>query len=132
MQIKWIMNQICQKLALAYKKIEKRWPKNYESLTLFMTGIFGAAHGWRWAKRPPLPKICDIYPTIMKLGAVIPYLRKIQKVYQSRDTPLEFCWHQHFFTRNQQVLLYQTIRIKIAFWYIISNSFNISWVFEDF
>ena len=32
----------------------------------------------------------------MKLGTVIPYLKKIQKM--SRDTPLEFCWHQHFFS----------------------------------
>ena len=43
--------------------------------------------------------------------AVIPYLRKIQKVYKSRDTSLEFCWHQHFFTRNQQILLHQEIHI---------------------
>ena len=28
--------------------------------------------------------------------AVIPYLKKIQKLYESRDTPLELCWHQHF------------------------------------
>ena len=25
--------------------------------------------------------------------------------------PLEFCWHQHFFTGNQKVLLYQEIEI---------------------
>ena len=48
----------------------------------------------------PLPKICHIYPTMMKLGAVIPYLGKTQKIYKSLDTSLEFCWHQHFFTRN--------------------------------
>ena len=47
------------------------------------------------------------YSTLMKLGTVIPYLRKIQEIYKSRDTPLEFCWHQHFFTRNQQILVYQ-------------------------
>ena len=28
---------------------------------------------------------------------VIPYLKKIQKMYESRDTPIESCWHQHFF-----------------------------------
>ena len=38
-----------------------------------------------------LPKICHTYPTMMKLGTVIPYLKKIQKIYQSRDTPPEFC-----------------------------------------
>ena len=55
-------------------------------------GIFGAAHGWvEGAKRSPLPKICDTYPTMMKPGTVIPYLEKIQKIYESRDTSSEFC-----------------------------------------
>ena len=43
--------------------------------------------------------------------AVIPYPKEIQKIYESRDTPLAFCWHQHFFTGNQQILLYQEIQI---------------------
>ena len=54
-------------------------------------GFFGAAHGWRGPKRPPLPKICPTYPAVMKLGTVISYPKKIQKIYESRDTPLEFC-----------------------------------------
>ena len=56
-------------------------------------GLFGAAHGWGGGgpKRPPPPKICHTYPTVMKLGTVIPYPKKIQKIYESRDTPLEFC-----------------------------------------
>ena len=37
------------------------------------------------------------------------------KTYKLRDTPLEFCWHQQFFTGNQQILLYQEIQIKIVF-----------------
>ena len=44
-------------------------------------------------------------------------------MYISRDTPIEFCWHQHYFTENQQILLYQEIPINIAFEHIISNSF---------
>ena len=63
------------------------------------------------AKSSLLPKICHTYPITIKLGAVIPYLNKIQKIYELRDTTLEFCWHQHFFTGNQQILLYQEIRI---------------------
>ena len=39
----------------------------------------------------PLPKIRHAYLTMLKLGTVIPYLRKIQKMYKSRDTSLEFC-----------------------------------------
>ena len=74
-------------------------------------GIFGAAHGWGGKKAPPprLPKICHAYPTMMKLGTVIPYLKKIQKIYESCDTTWEFSWDQYFFTENQQILLYQEI-----------------------
>ena len=68
----------------------------------------------------------------MKLDAVIPYLKKIQKIYESRDTLPEFYWHHHFFTGIQQILLYQEIQIEIAFWYTISNLFNFYWVFKDF
>ena len=57
-------------------------------------GIFGAAHGcevWgRGVKNVPLPKICHTYPTMMKLSTVIPYLKKIQNIYESRDTPPDF------------------------------------------
>ena len=42
------------------------------------------------AKRPPFHKICHTYPTMMKLGELIPYLKKIQKIYKLRDTPFEF------------------------------------------
>ena len=63
------------------------------SLTLFRMGFFVAAHGWGGGskKAPSLPKICHRYPAMMKLGTVIPYLEKIQKIYESCDTPLEFC-----------------------------------------
>ena len=56
--------------------------------------LFGAAH--RWAKggggeKALLPQICHTYPTMIKLGADIPYRKKIQKIYELRDTLLEFC-----------------------------------------
>ena len=63
------------------------------------------------SKRPPNRKICHTYPTMMKLGTVIPYLKRIQKIYESCDTSLEFCLHQHFFTMFLQILLYQEIQI---------------------
>ena len=83
----------------------------FRSLTLFRMGLFGAAQGWGDQKVPPLHKICHSYPTMMKLGTLTPYLKKIEKIYKSRDTPLEFYWHQQFFTRNWQILLYQEIQI---------------------
>ena len=72
-------------------------------------GFFRVAHG-QVAKRT-LPKTCHIYPTMMKLGTVIPYLKKIRKIYESRDLFLEFCLHQHFFSGNQQILLFQEIQM---------------------
>ena len=47
------------------------------TLTLFRMGHYGAA------------KICHRYPTMMKLGTVIPYLEKIKKIHKSPNTPLE-------------------------------------------
>ena len=59
------------------------------TLTLFKMGIFGAAHGWGGAKRPPSLKSVT-HPAMMKLGTVIPYLNKIQKIYESCNAPPEF------------------------------------------
>ena len=44
-------------------------------------GIFGAAHGLGEGRGEGGAK---------KLGTVIPYLKKIQKIYESRDTLPEF------------------------------------------
>ena len=70
-------------------------------------GFFGAVHRWGGAKKVPLPEICHTCPTMMKLGTVIPYLKKIQNIYKSRDTTLELFWHQHFFTRNCHIKKYR-------------------------
>ena len=60
-----------------------------------MMGLCRAVHGWGgggvWQKAPSLPKICHTFPTKMKLGTVISYLKKTQKIYESRETPLESC-----------------------------------------
>ena len=73
-------------------------------------GLFGAAYGW-WGQKAlpppsptPLTKACHRNPAMMKLDTVIPYLMKIQKIYESGYTLLEFF-------RNQQILLYQEIQI---------------------
>ena len=62
-------------------------------------------------KKAHLPNICHTYPTMMKLFRVIPYLKKIRKIYELRDSPPDFCWHQEFFTGSQQIYLYQEIQI---------------------
>ena len=43
------------------------------------------------AKMSPLPKIYHTYSTMMKLGTIIPYLKKIHHIYKSRNTFLDFC-----------------------------------------
>ena len=42
----------------------------------------------RGGQKDPLSKICHTYPAMIKLDMVIPYLKKIQNIYESRDTPL--------------------------------------------
>ena len=36
-------------------------------------------------QKSPLPKICHAYPTMMKLGTVIPYLKKTEKIHESSN-----------------------------------------------
>ena len=114
--IKNVKHRIEQDIDSTYEDIRHFWQLQQiwwitSNLTLFRMGFSGAAHGWGEGKKASFPKICHTYPAMMKLGTVIPYPRKIQKIFESRDTPLEFCWHQHFFTENQQILLYQEIQI---------------------
>ena len=71
-------------------------------LTLFRMGFFGAPHGWG-GKKVPLPKTCHTYPTMMKLGTVIPYPKKIQKIYESRDTTLRFSAFFHRKSANSAI-----------------------------
>ena len=74
-------------------------------------GIFGAAHGWG-ANNNSLPAICHTYSAMMKLGTVIPHLKKIQKIYESRETPLSSAGISIF---SPEFLLHQEIQTKIAF-----------------
>ena len=46
-------------------------------LTLFSTGLLGAAPLLTDWEGKTLLKICHTYPTMMKLGTVIPYLKKV-------------------------------------------------------
>ena len=42
------------------------------------------------AKKFPLPKIYHTYPTMMKRGTVIPYLKNIQKIYNDKAHPCSY------------------------------------------
>ena len=111
----------------------KNLKTNYTFVNPIQDGLYRGCSQIGEAKEPlsPLHKICCTYLTMMRLCTVVPYLNKIQKMYESRDTPFEFCWHQHFSCGNEQIELYQEIQMQTAFWYIISISFNTFRVFKD-
>ena len=73
------------------------------------------------AKRRFLPKICQTYPTIMKLGTIVPYLKKIQKHINHVTHPLASA----FF--HQKSATFVISRIFIAFSNKISHFFNFLW-----
>ena len=85
-------------------------------LTLFRMGIFGAAHGWGPERPlPPLPKICHTYPSMVKLGTVIPYLKKIQKIYKSCDISLSSTDISIFSTEISKFCYIKKYRYKMHF-----------------
>ena len=51
-------------------------------------GFLEAALGTKGSESPPLHENFHTCPEIMKLGTVIPYLKTIQKIYQSMTHPL--------------------------------------------
>ena len=68
-------------------------------------------------QKGPLSKIFHSYPTMtkLKLGTVIPYLKNPQKIYESRDTLLELCWHQHFSSEISKFCYIRKYRYKLHF-----------------
>ena len=54
----------------------------HPGLTLFRMGFFGAVYGWGGAKKAP---------SLKSVTHILQYLKKIQILCKSRDTPLEFC-----------------------------------------
>ena len=57
------------------------WYKEIKNINPIQDGLFC---GCSWIA---LPKICHTYPAMMKLGTVISDLKKIKKIYESRETP---------------------------------------------
>ena len=102
------------------------------SLTLFRMGIFGAAHRWVGGpKRPPSLKSVTHILQWWNL-AVVPSLKKIQKIYELRNTPTEFCWHQHFPSEISKFCYFKKYRYRLHFSIQFLIFFNFSWVFKDF
>ena len=84
-------------------------------LTLYGMGLFwgysrmkdgGEGEGGGGGETLPTLKSATYFPTMMTLGAVTIYLKKIKNIYKSQDIRLDFCKYQPFFIRNYQLLLY--------------------------
>ena len=76
---------------------------NHANLYAFnpiQNGLFQCCFLMGGAKKTPFPKICHSYSTIMKLGTVIPYLKKIQKNINHVTHPLRPADISIFFTEN--------------------------------
>ena len=67
---------------------------------------------------------------MIKLRTVTLHLKKIQKMYKSRDKPLELCWHKHFSPEINNFIVSGNTD-KITYGYIFSNSFDSYCVFID-
>ena len=61
------------------------------SLTALYLNLIQDGPFWGCSRKGPLSEICHTYPRMMRIGAIILYLKKIQKLYKLRDTLLEFC-----------------------------------------
>ena len=83
--------------------------KRFAILTLFRMGLFRGCSQMAvgGTKRLSLPKICHTIPTMMKLGTVIPNLKKFQKYINHviHSVPLTL----GFLHRKSTNLLYQDI-----------------------
>ena len=88
---------------------------SFGTLTLFRMGFFGGCSRMGGCKKATLPKICPTFSAMMKLGKIIPFLKKIPKIYELRDTSHESCWHQQFFTRNQKFYYIKKYMYRLRF-----------------
>ena len=97
--------------------------KQTRGLNPIENGLFqGCSRMGEGAKGHPLLKICHAYDTIMQISTVIPYLKKIQKIYESRDTALRFSWHEHFLPEISNFCYIKNYRYRL---------FKLFWVFKD-
>ena len=87
--------------------------------------------GKRGAKRPPLSKFCHKYPTIMKLGTLIFYLKKIQNIYKiTWHTPWLLLTSAVFYWKSENFAILRNTNIECILMYF--NSFNFFWVLNNF
>ena len=81
-------------------------------------GLFrGCSRMVRGQKAPPPPSPWNLSQIFYndENRHNIPYLKKIKNIYESCDTPLEFCWHQHFFPEISKFCCIKNYRHRLHF-----------------
>ena len=79
-----------------------------------------------------IPKICHTYPTIIKCGTVVPYLKKTQVINKSRDKLLEFADISNFSSKISKFCYIRKYRYRLHFGTSFLILLNLLFVFEDF
>ena len=108
-----IMLQDLMKQLVWPKTIFLRFIKRFLT-SLFRVCRFGAAHG-RLGKFETTSSPFIVrrkYPTMIKNHTVIPYLKRIQKLYKFHNAYFKSCWHQQFF-----VEIFEEIQTKSTFFF---------------
>ena len=97
-----VISRYIQGHSAVFNHVQAYWG----TLTLFRIGLLRAAHvGMGGGGKKALSLKFVIHSTMIKVGTVIGYLKKIQKIFESHDTSLQFYWHQHFFTLSEKFAL---------------------------
>ena len=116
-----VLSKYCQSftspnVGIFMKFVQKFLPMlNHVNFNTIQNGLFWDCWwmgvGWGGVcKNAPLPKFCHTFPKMVKLGSYTLAKEDPKNTWITWHT-LEFCWHQHFFIGNQQILLHQEIQI---------------------
>ena len=106
-------------------KVKNQEKQNKITFNPIQDGLSWGCSQMGVGKKAALLKICHTYPTMMKIGTVISYLIKIQKICESCNTALEFCWHQHSSPGISKFCYIKKYRYRLQFdtWFLILLTF---------
>ena len=115
----------------AFVEYQQNWVNN--TTWNFLTNIFSVNHiqigSFRDCSRIGLQKCSPFLNSVtpilqwwmMKLSTVIPYLKEIENIYKSRDTPIKFCWISIFSPKISNFSYIKKYRHRLHFntWLVI-------------
>ena len=103
----------CRKVVpRSFAKIHRKTPVPESFFNPIQDGLFRGCSRMGGGKKAPT-SLKSVTHMLQWWNLAQLYLtQRRSKKYMNHVThPLEFCWHQHFFTANQQILLYQEVQI---------------------